>query len=102
MTEESDSDDVIRQHKLTWRSESEISSGSFIITIICYSSLPALSCLIKKLDKCHAQQQKHGQFKFKTRDISTPSELTPSPGYPSWAVQDVEHSSVNTSVCSEE
>ena len=42
-----------------------------------FSFLPAPSCLIKKLDKRHAEQQKHGQFKFKKRELSTASVLTP-------------------------
>ena len=55
-----------------------------------------------KPDKRHADQKKHGQFKFKARELSPPSVL-PQPADPSWAVQkDIScSSSVNTSLCSD-
>ena len=40
MTEESDSDDVIRQHKLTWRSESEFNTLvlNYVLKFFTFSS----------------------------------------------------------------
>ena len=67
----------------------------------------ALNRLIKKLDKRHAEQQRHGQFKFKTRVLSHASQLEAPADHPDRAVQltsldtSVEHSINNSSVYSE-
>ena len=82
MTEESDAEGVIRQHKLTWRSD----GNNIIFLSFVYV---ALNKSIRKLERRLPNRVGDGQFKFKERVPADPSTSLPQPNYVKWAVQSV-------------
>ena len=89
MTEESDGEEQVRQHKLPWRSEGRLVvctvSAVMYNTYVLFSLV--LNRLVKKLDARIEKTEKAGGFKSKEKLISSVSLLEPPPDAPDWAIQ---------------
>ena len=82
MTEESasENEDIIHQHKLTWRSQ-----GLPYNCILMYINYLQLNRLAQKPYHRRKKNVKQGGFKSKPRQLST-SELPPPSNYVEWVV----------------
>ena len=86
MTEESasENEDVIHQHKLSWRSQGLYTYNCNVMQIL-FIDLE-LNRLVRKLDRRRKKNIKQGGFRSKPRQLSTASELPPPSNYVEWAV----------------
>ena len=88
MTEESERDDVVYQHPLSWRSQGK-KNLPIILTTTTQSDFKflGLNKLIAKLDQRHQRKEKKsGTFVAKKRVRSVQSALSPPKNAPKWTL----------------
>ena len=89
MTEESERDDVVYQHPLSWRSPGKDTIDVFIFDTTTQSEFKILGLnkLIAKLDQRHERKEKKtGTFVAKKRVRSIHSVLSPPKNAPKWTI----------------
>ena len=99
MTEESEIDDVIYQHPLSWRSLGRLfDCMPLTVSIIITKLLLALNKLISKLDRRRSKKgRKSGTFMAKERVKSIQSTLSPPKNAPKWTLVSSEYNTESSS-----